>query len=695
MKTLEVVETSGVVGAGKLANRAGNKLDITLEYWMNALLSGPKTQVVNGFSNFLVSVYRPFEKIAGGGIGKLLGRGQGAQDTLDVGLHELSGLYHGFRESLKVAGDALVDNAPILDPSFRKVDINEGVAGQSLENIDPSKLTGRDRAIHAMGTVMRLPTRLLSTTDEFFKQMNFRSSLYAELHLKASKLGLDSADIPEYIKTNFDNYIENGQALATRDAYKKAAKNLDNAGVPRTSPDFQKQLSEQVSQDFDSGIAQRALDSAREGTFTSELRKGTVGRSVQTFINAHPSLRFFMPFIRTPINLLTFAGQRLDVPGLAAVMAASKSPKIASKLASSNRRIIQDALSSDPRRSFEALGRLSLGFSAATYFMSQASSGNITGRGPSDVQHRRLLESTGWKPYSILIGDTYVSYQRVDPFATIMGLSADLITYGQYADVEDQGDAEVAMGALVAALSNNVTQKSYLTGMSNLVGVLEDPGRNGARYVQQLTASFIPNVANQAEDVHDPYLRDVRTLVDAMSSRIPGLSETLPPIRNILGEKVLKPRSLGSEASARATDFFLPIQYASVSSEIVEKELLELGHGFTVPSRTQGGVDLTEFTDAKGRGAYDRFQELTGTEKVYGRTLRDTLTRLIKSRAYQDLPLEGLEGENSPRVGEINKVLRRFRHAAITTLRKEIPELQAATEVQRQARLGISPSLLR
>ena len=155
-----------------------------------------------------------------------------------------------------------------------------------------------------------------------------------------------------------------------------------------------------------------------------------------------------------------------------------------------------------------------------------------------------------------------------------------------------------------------------------------------------------------------------------------------------------KARSIGADETYGITNFFLPIQYSSVSSEPIENELFQLGHGFSPPSRTQGGVDLTELKDSSGNNMYDRFQALTGTEKVYGRTLRDSLTRLIKSKRYQALPLEGLEGEDSPRVGEINKILRRYRHASITRLRRDNPELDAAFRLQRQARQGIPSSLL-
>ena len=161
----------------------------------------------------------------------------------------------------------------------------------------------------------------------------------------------------------------------------------------------------------------------------------------------------------------------------------------------------------------------------------------------------------------------------------------------------------------------------------------------------------------------------------------------------MLGEKVSKGRSWGADRIA-LLDFAMPIQVSTVSSEVIENELLELKHAFHPPAKKQRGVDLTEFRNESGRDLYDVFQELVGTEKIGGLTLRASLTRLFKSASYKSLPLEGLEGEDSPRVRQINTILRRYRHLAMVKLRRDNQELRDAMAVQRQARLGISPDLV-
>jgi len=689
----EVLDESGTLGITKLARESAptGKIEAIQDYWINALLSGPKTHIVNITSNAFVAMYRPTEKILGGALGAAFGGGKAAKDTLDAGLHEVTGLLKAFSESFKLARVSLTDDKNLLEAGFRKVEAG-GLVQESAETL--AKLTGKERLLKFASTAMHSPTTLLSSADEFFKQLNFRSSLYAELHIKAVDESIAPDQIAEYITKQFDNYIDQGQAISKSGAYSRAADRAREAGLERNSEEFIDFVRKDVSDSYDSGIAQRAIDNARENTFTEELPIGTFGRGYSNLSNAHPFLRFFTPFVRTPLNILKFAGRRLDAPGAVAAIKALNTGKVPPKLLASHRRIVQDILSSDPRKKFEALGKISMGFGTMTYFMSQATSGKVTGKGPSDPNHRKLLQATGWQPYSVLVGDKYYSYQRVEPVATIMGIAADLVTYGQYADTDGQGDGELVMGSVLAALSNNIAQKSYLTGIQNVVGALDDPERNGAKYIQNSLASFVPNLLNQIEDAADPNLHEVRSMMDALYNKTPGLSSSLPAVRNMLGEKSVKGRAILSDTIGDVANFFLPIQYSTVSSEVIETELRSLGKAFSPPSSIQGGVDLRDLKTPEGQGLYDKFQELTGTIKIGGSTLRAALTRLMKSSAYLRLDPTGIDGEDSQRVKEINKILRRYRSASISQLRRDLPELQAATQAKRRARLGISSSLV-
>ena len=55
-------------------------------------------------------------------------------------------------------------------------------------------------------------------------------------------------------------------------------------------------------------IELKARDTARYQTFTNPL--GPTGQSVQKIIQNHPWTRYIAPFVRTPVNIVKYAGQR-------------------------------------------------------------------------------------------------------------------------------------------------------------------------------------------------------------------------------------------------------------------------------------------------------------------------------------------------------------------------------------------------
>ena len=106
--------------------------------------------------------------------------------------------------------------------------------------------------------------------------------------------------------------------------------------------------------------------------------------------------------------------------------------------------------------------------------------------------------------------------------------------------------------------------------------------------------------------------------------------------------------------------------------------MADLQYAFRQPSSKilNGNVDLLNFTNNKGRTAYDRSIDLLQTVTVGGRTLRQTLKRLINSAQYQRLPGYSAEvGVDSPRVQQITKVLKRFRKTAKRDMLKEFPDV--------------------
>ncbi len=197
--------------------------------------------------------------------------------------------------------------------------------------------------------------------------------------------------------------------------------------------------------------------------------------------------KLFVPFVRTPINLLKFAVER-------------------SPLAPALGEWRKDFIAGGARRDLAVAKMLvGSGFGAAMY--QGALEGKITGAAPSDPKKARLLYADGWKPYSFKFGDTYYSYSRLDPFSTTIGVAADLALLPEGMSKRQAEDKQTL---LVASIMSNLANKTWLSGVSDVVGALHDPERNTNTMMQRLVGSLlVPNVVAGTARTIDPTQREV------------------------------------------------------------------------------------------------------------------------------------------------------------------------------------------
>lgn len=92
--------------------------------------------------------------------------------------------------------------------------------------------------------------------------------------------------------------------------------------------------------------------------------------------------------------------------------------------------------------------------------------GRITGGQPADKKQADLLKAQGWQPYSIRVGDKYISYARLDPFSRTISTAADIATAMHNGEVSDP---EKAADQLVGALVDQMDSKTFLSGMSDFL----------------------------------------------------------------------------------------------------------------------------------------------------------------------------------------------------------------------------------
>ena len=689
-----------MAGVRQLQERARYTHMLT-EYWMNSILSGPVTHAVNMTSNFITTFYLPMEKAFGLAMTGQMAEAATTMKHYSYLMQHMSDAFEASKIAFRRENDPLDNMGKFEDRSGR------ALTGENLGRIgkrmgiqgagEPESAS--TAALEWIGKTLNLPSRFLLAEDAFFKNLNYRASVKSNLTEQALKnpdlVKAGPEAIAKQIEDEFSRVIGDGQFYSYKNLRGKAeAAASTKIGVVDTVEKQRAHTAEvnkYMEENWDENLGELAKQSreyARETTYTQSLDRPDRGVAVkatagiQKLINQFPMLRFVAPFVRTPTNLAAFYLDRAVGAPLALSQMGLKTS--ARRLGILTKEASQQ-MQRGGRSREELIGRTATGgllmFTASTAF----ANGNLTGGGPSDLQTRKTWEATGWQPYSIKMGDRWVSYRRFDPFASFLGSVADLMeSLNSTSDETEMSNIERVGAALVMTAARNVTSKTYLTGMTRVANVLNNPDRYGEAYMEQTAASMLPfsSFAGQTFGL-DENQQEIRGLVDALRSKY-GLTgkygsdgTKIAPKRNMFGEPIKRSKPWPWYGS--------PFAYSDVEDDLVSEEIKSLGRGFGPPRTTRNGLDLTGYVNNRGQNFHDRWSELHGSVKIKGRKLKPAMERLMKSARYLAMPAEDFEGIESPRVAEVRKLINRYRAKALQETYREFPD--AARDNQRMTRI--------
>jgi hypothetical protein len=678
----------GAENGAKYIRGASKWSQSLIEYWMNSILSGPVTHAVNMTSNMLSTLWVPFER----GLGHAIRGEMGAAYVNMFGRY--LAMANQFTDSIRLARMAFSEDENILEAGTRSSGLAE-LPGTS-RSISSANLGG-GAAVDWIGKFLNLPTRLLAAEDEFFKQLNYRSRIQTELQMEGiRRFGGDPDAAARWSSQKFEAMTEDGRAYTEKEILRRAHAEASKRGLTTMQRNkfVVRYMRDPNNWDPELGlISQRAVNDARYSTFTTPLDPeygfpNKVASAFQKVAESVPPMRFLLPFIRTPTNLLNFTLER--IPGVNLPY---------------SRRLWKDAERNliDPSQKADLIGRFSMSLGFMSFVVSGASAEIITGGGPIERDRRELWESSGWRPYSIRIGNTYYSYRRFDPFASILGIVADAIELNNdldmYGSEQDRGSVDNILYTLVYAIARNITNKTYLTGLTNFSNAVSNPKQYGQTFVNSFVGSMVPfssalgQSTGFAED--EPLYREINSVLDSIKSKIPGVANELPPRRDLFGEPVRRNRrGLLSAGDVVAEDspltMFSPFEYSEVNSDKVAAELRRLDHPFDSPNPQRGGgIDLREYTTDSGQQAYDRWLQLHGEVTIGGLTLRKYMEKTMATRQYQNLSPVSTDMYKSPRVRILRRIISRFRERAFDQMIKESSALREVYRVDQARRAAL------
>ena len=635
--------------------------------YINSLLSGVFTQALNIKSGVYEAFIRPLE-IVGGGLARADLR------AIRLGFAQYRGMMLGFGDTMKAVSLALRQGDAILDPLQRTQDNLDIVGGKAVRPISGANLGFDGRAgtaIDWVGNLLEMPSRLLMTGDEFLKQINYRGRIYTNAldNTMERNLSIYSKEGKDNIKRIFDEgFDKNGHA------------NIK-----------------------DNPINKEALEYARYSTYTNTLKGGAYldyGSKIQKFLNSAPEFRFLAPFIRTPTNLWRHFEAR--IPGLGL-------------FTKQNRDLWNTG---DRRARAEVLGRQFLGMAAVMYGVSLATervedeNGNsypkITGNGPSDFRIKKQWLQLGWQPYSIAQKNedgtvTYKQYNRMDPRFFPLGIVADLIE--NFGNLNDQQNENITSAAILTVMKN-LTNKTYLRGISDALELLSDPTENKVtRFAGTVVGNYIPYSSLRRQGIPgvlapDDTAYETRSFVDEVLKNTP-FTESLDPRVDILtGDPITKnPSSLYLNADGIASYSFwfqgpsLVGRKSDVKTDPITLEIASLRIPLENPQKIKFKViDLTqEKNTPDGKSAYQYLLENTGKVEYKGKNLKQTLADLFETDEYKAAS-KGDVNFDGGKEYMIKKVFNGFKKAAYIEMLEKYPETAKKIQKAREQKFKIRGS---
>ena len=235
------------------------------------------------------------------------------------------------------------------------------------------------------------------------------------------------------------------------------------------------------------------------------------------------------PFTRTPGNLISAT---IDYSPFGAVRGARDVFRLVKAVKA---KASPEEIQALQKAASEQLGRTATGTGGAFlggYIL--ARNGLMTGARPSDNRTQDQWDLAGKQENAVRIGDRWWGLSRVSPIGNLMALGAN---YYELTQNPEAGAGGAIAGAL-GSIGTTATEQSFLRGVQEVQKAVEDPAGQAGKYAKQQVASLVPAIVGAVAREMDPVVRDTKGgFLDALQSRIPGMSQKLPAQVNQLGQE--------------------------------------------------------------------------------------------------------------------------------------------------------------
>ncbi|WP_309386085.1 sigma-70 family RNA polymerase sigma factor [Cerasicoccus frondis] len=628
----------------------GGGFDMAFEFWVNSVLSGPLTQGRNILGNALNAAWDlGFERLGEAMLNATLAKfGMGSENAPQLGEFRhmargmLPGMARGIRNALNswaaetplFANDVLNQQLEILPEYFDK----QGSIRASI----PGKT----------GKTIRIPGRLLLFADEFSKSLIAQVEAGAVAYRIAKGEGLEG----EALERRITGLINMPGSVAWHQAAEKAI--------------------ELTYQDTHEERKQGSFFSVfevfgRSFNLISAKKKGANWGDVLTGINwgrsKVPGARYIVPFVTSPFNILLQGIGKSPIGTMGVIAKLSMASMVKWKDGVPiGQTYPKPKLVRDFTQQVMAWAGTALlwGISEGDdddedKFILVTGGHSRTSQGANELKQR-----TGMTSYTIRIGNNSFKYGGIEPFATTIGTTVDLIRSVK-AGVRSEDSAGIIASrlpiAMLQSIASQSTEKTFLKGIGDIVESMQDVNINEKgeidtgykleNFAINFLASWVPNIIKQPlREIDSKYREtDADSLGESVLLRMfPMLA---PPSVNVYGEEEIKqgssilrpifPVTIGEAPKIRKVDAML-LRY---------NRNLPDGAKAWAPAPTQRYVTINGERIDLNPKQLQAYRERSG----------QLFTNLLKGMSFN---------YENPTEGDIEKVQRALRLARETTKRQ-------------------------
>lgn len=371
-----------------------------------------------------------------------------------------------------------------------------------------------------------------------------------------------------------------------------------------------------------------ATSEALKATFKDDNAITGMVQEVKRALNkAGGAGEVFMPFTKTPANITARA---LDF-----------SP---AGLLTLHRKYVKSG--KDASVFIDELSKAVTGTAAIAVGYNLAKSGLITGTLSDNKRKAAFQKQQGMQAYSLKVGNRYISYDWAQPAATPLLIGA--VLYDGVQKQKEGGDFDLAEDwpelvlKSVYASGDAILNQSVFQNVKDALGGYGSPTENVVMEVVEWPQRLVPSAFGAAARAIDPTVRStfskgdpLKTQLDAMRAKIPGLSKDLPASYDTWGNPITRE---GGGLYRAVQQFAAPWNTGNVGKTPLDKEVMRLydalGDESILPRKAEYSITYDGKTKDLTNREYSEYQKRIGQESY------EIVGDLFDLEAYRAAPDE-------------------------------------------------------